>query len=136
MALTYVELDNKHKETNVLYWCGPSWIDCMIIRVTRGAPYLSLYRGEGKGMYLVLVGHKRRVLVLLQNPAFIVSLLSRSRIVNSNPPCLASFNRSWAMPGPIQVVPPWGTPRTLVRQAPERVMVELGSLLVPPSLAE
>ena len=31
---------------------------------------------------------------------------------------------------------PWGTPRTLVRQAPERVMVELGSLLVPLGLAE
>ena len=37
----------------------------MIVRVTRGAPYLSLYRGEGKGTYLVLVGYKRRVIVLL-----------------------------------------------------------------------
>ena len=55
-------------------------IGCVIVRVTRGAPYLSLYRGEGKGTYLVLVGYKRRVLVLLQNLAFIVSQLSRSRI--------------------------------------------------------
>ena len=27
-----------------------------MIVYTRGAPYLSLYRGEGKGTYLVLVG--------------------------------------------------------------------------------
>ena len=27
----------------------------MIVRVTRGAPYLSLYRGEGKSAQLVLV---------------------------------------------------------------------------------
>ena len=31
----------------------------------RGAPYLSLYRGEGKGTYIVLAGYNRRVLVLL-----------------------------------------------------------------------
>ena len=48
----------------------------MIVRVTRGAPYLSLFGGKGKGMYLVLVGYKRRVLVLLRNLAFIVSRLS------------------------------------------------------------
>ena len=48
----------------------------MIVRVKRGAPYLSLYRGEGKSTYLVLVGYKRRVLVLLQNLAFIVNRLS------------------------------------------------------------
>ena len=52
----------------------------MIVRVKGGAPYLSLYRGESKGTYLVLVGYKRRVLVLLQNLAFIVSRLSRSGI--------------------------------------------------------
>ena len=48
----------------------------MIVRVIRGALYLHLYRGEGKGTYLVLVSYKRRVLVLLQNLAFIVSRLS------------------------------------------------------------
>ena len=48
----------------------------MIVMFIRSAPYLSLYRGEGKGTYLVLVGYKRRVLVLLQNLAFIVRRLS------------------------------------------------------------
>ena len=52
----------------------------MIVMFIRGAPYLSLYRVEGKGTYRVLVGYKRRVLVLLQNIAFIVSRLSRSGI--------------------------------------------------------
>ena len=52
----------------------------MIVRVIGDASYLSLYRREGKGMYLVLVGYKRRVLVLLQNLAFIVSRLSQSGI--------------------------------------------------------
>ena len=56
------------------------WIDCMIVMVKGGAPYLSLYREKGKGTYLVLVGYKRRVIVLLQNLAFIVSQLSRSEI--------------------------------------------------------
>ena len=66
---------------NDLYWFGPSCrviaftssqrvafcigLIGMIVRVTRGAPYLSLYRGEGKSAYLVLVGYNRRVLVLL-----------------------------------------------------------------------
>ena len=44
----------------------------MIVRVTGGAPYLSLYRGEGKSAQLVLVGYNGRVLVLLQNLAFLV----------------------------------------------------------------
>ena len=52
----------------------------MIVMVKGGAPYLSLYREKGKGTYLVLVGYKRRVIVLLQNLAFIVSQLSRSEI--------------------------------------------------------
>ena len=45
----------------------------MIVRVKGGVPYLSLYRGEGKDAYLVLVGYKRKVLVLLQNLTSIVS---------------------------------------------------------------
>jgi hypothetical protein len=48
----------------------------MIVRVTRGVSYLSLYRGEGKGMYLVLVGYNRRVLILLQNLTFLVDRLN------------------------------------------------------------
>jgi hypothetical protein len=48
----------------------------IIVRVTRGVLYLSLYRGEGKGMYLVLVGYNRRVLILLQNLTFLVDQLS------------------------------------------------------------
>ena len=63
-ASMYVELDSKRKEMNGLYWFMPSYrvIDftssqclafCvgligMIVRVTRGALYLLLYRGEGK----------------------------------------------------------------------------------------
>jgi hypothetical protein len=47
----------------------------LIVRVTRGAPYLSLYRGEGKSVQLVLVGYNGRVLVLLQNLAFLVRRL-------------------------------------------------------------
>ena len=60
-ASMYVELYSKRKEMNGLYWFGPSYrvivftssqrvafyielID-MIVRVQRGAPYLSLYRG-------------------------------------------------------------------------------------------
>ena len=54
--------------SNSLYFrsaCLLRWIDCMIVRVKGGAPYLSLYRGEGKGTYLVLVGYNRRLLILL-----------------------------------------------------------------------
>ena len=63
-ASAYAELDSKRKEMNGLYWFGPSYrviaftsnrhvafyvrLIGMIVRVTRGAPYLSLYRGEGK----------------------------------------------------------------------------------------
>jgi len=36
----------------------------------------SLYKGESKGTYLVLAGYNRRVIVLLQNLAFLVSRLS------------------------------------------------------------
>ena len=53
----------------------------MIVRVKRGAPYISLYREEGKDTYLVLVGYERSVLILLQNLAFIISRLSCSGIV-------------------------------------------------------
>jgi hypothetical protein len=47
----------------------------MIVRVIRGAPNLSLYRGESKNAQLVLVGYNRRVLVLLHNLAFLVRRL-------------------------------------------------------------
>ena len=48
----------------------------MIVHVQGGAPYLSLYTGEGKGTYLVLADYNTRVLVLIQNLAFLVSCLS------------------------------------------------------------
>jgi hypothetical protein len=48
----------------------------MIVCIRGGAPYLTLYRREGKDKYLVLVGYNRIVLVLLQNVVFLVSRLS------------------------------------------------------------